>query len=102
MKTGIELPFKVHPAWDCKKSFYELVEDAKFIFKLEGMGIGPTIVLIHPIDGSDTIEIRWDNPNGVYVKSYGRFNDFEGRHIDDSSKDIIGFIAAEIDRLRSL
>jgi hypothetical protein len=88
----MEEEIKISEKWDCIKSFDELVADAKFVFYQNGHGnYLPRIVLNTPIEGYDCIEIDYDK-TGVLNAGVSKFDDNWGIIIDDSSKDVLGFI----------
>lgn len=78
-KSNIDQPvvsglFKISRAWDCIKSFDELIADAKFIFSHNGhKGRRPRIVLNTPIEGYDCIEIDYDR-YGLTTNGVTKFN----------------------------
>jgi len=92
IKADVTGTFKISPAWDCIKSFDELVADARFIFSNDGhKGKRPRIVLREAINGIDCIEIDHDR-YGLITNGETKFNEAWGEHITDSSQDYIGFI----------
>ena len=91
-KGAVSGLFKISRAWDCIKSFDELISDAKFIFSHNGhKGKRPRIVLNTPIEGYDCIEIDYDR-YGLTTNGVTKFDTNWGEGITDSSKDCIGFI----------
>lgn len=83
---------KVSKNWDCIKSFQWMCENAKFIFSHKSYG-GERIkvVIKEPIEKFDCFEIGYDRW-GIKVKADTIFNNGWGNMIEDSSKDIIGYI----------
>lgn len=78
--------------WDCVKSFQWLCENAKFIFSHKSYsGERPKIVLKEPINEIDCIEIGYDR-YGVMAVADTNFGPGWGNAIEDSSKDIVGFL----------
>lgn len=98
-KGAVSSLFKISTAWDCVKTFDELVADAKFIFIQNGHGnCLPRIVLNTPIgDGYDCIEIDYDR-YGLLNGGVSKFDDNWGITIDDSSKDIKTFLREFLER----
>ncbi len=90
--------FKISTAWDCIKTFEELVADAKFIFIGKGwINLTPKLVLKTPINGIDCIEISYDN-KGLTNGGECVFSENWGDQIEDSSKDIATFLREFLER----
>ena len=90
MKPGLQ----ISENWSCIYSFDELVERTEFIFKFKNLWENrPILKLREPIEmNMDLIQIDYDY-SGIVNGSVGRFNAmFDGKHIDDLSKDIEQFI----------
>lgn len=79
--------------WSCRYSFQELCERTEFVFKFKGLWDGmPILKLREPIETMDLIQIDYDY-SGIVNGSEGRFTaEFDGKHIEDLSKDIEQFI----------
>ncbi len=99
-KAAVSSLFKISTAWDCIKTFDELVADAKFIFiQNEHRNYLPKLVLNTPIGtgGYDCIEIDYDR-HGLVNGGVSKFDDNWGITIDDSSKDISNFLREFLER----
>lgn len=84
---------KVSENWSCILTYEELKNRSEFVFKFKG-GLWegqPILKLREPIEGMDLIQIAYDY-HGIVNGSSGRFSEFDGPHILDSSKDIDLFI----------
>lgn len=97
-KGAVSSLFKISTAWDCIKTFDELVSDAKFIFIGKGWeNLTPRIVLNKPINGIDCIEISYDK---FGLKNGGEcvFSENWGEGIEDSSKNVETFLREFLER----
>jgi hypothetical protein len=94
MKTEKQYPgLQVSENWSSKYSYKELKERTEFVFQFKGMWENaPILKLSEPVDGMDLIQISYDY-GGIVNDSEGRFNAlFDGKHIDDLSKDVDQFV----------
>lgn len=97
-KGAVSSLFKISTAWDCIKTFDELVADAKFIFIGKGwINLTPRLVLKTPINGIDCIEISYDN-KGLTNGGECVFSENWGDQIEDSSKDVVTFLREFLER----
>ena len=97
-KGAVSSLFKISTAWDCIKTFDELVADAKFIFIGKGwINLTPRLVLKTPINGIDCIEISYDN-KGLTNGGECVFSENWGDQIEDSSKDVVTFLSEFLER----
>lgn len=97
-KGAVSSLFKISTAWDCIKTFEELVSDAKFIFIGKGwINLTPRLVLKTPINGIDCIEISYDN-KGLTNGGECVFSENWGDQIEDSSKDVVTFLREFLER----
>ena len=84
---------QVSQNWDCIYSFDELVERTEFVFKFKNLWDNrPILKLREPIEGMDLVQIDYDY-SGIVNGGVGKFNAmFDGKHIEDLSKNVEQFV----------
>lgn len=90
MQQHLPLPFPISSSWSSRLSFEDLVKGVDFIFTDDVTGV-PIIKLKEPFETMDLIYIE-SSGDGVENGPEGRFNDYHGARIEDSSKNIVQFI----------
>lgn len=87
------MKLNVSENWSCILSFDELCERSEFVFRFKNLWEGaPILKLREPLETMDLIQISYDY-HGIVNGSSGRFHaEFDGKHMEDLSKDIELFI----------
>lgn len=79
---------KIHPG---HKRINQFLERAAFAYTVHNGSV--CLKLKTPErDGCDVVQLRYDSDNGYWIESFGKFNDQEGVHIEDSGADVITFL----------